>query len=111
MTSSTAPTLAQYLVMSDAPGPHVWEWRRRVRILLIAPSMLLLFIGKPDDRARITSEGLPDDARFVGAYYDDARDLFRIHVASATFEEVPPGVMPPELEVTFTAHYAEREQQ
>lgn len=77
---------------------------RKTRVLRVAPSLLFHLIRVPDDRARITSAGLPDDVRLLGAYYDDQRAVFRLYVESATFDLVPEGEMPPELEVTFTRH-------
>lgn len=81
------------------------DWGSRVRVLLLAPSLLLHIIGQPDERVHITSAGLPDDAEFVAAYYDEGHRVFRIHIRSASFDVVPAGTMVPELEVNFTAHY------
>lgn len=84
-------------------------WGQRVMMLCVVPSLLLHLIQRPDERARLTSAGLPDDARFISAHYDDMWRMFRVYVASESFPIVPEGQRMPELEVTFTRH--EREAQ
>jgi hypothetical protein len=78
---------------------------RRLRVLRVAPSLLLYLMRQPGESARLTSVGLPDDAQFVAAYLDDERQQFRIYVESEQFEPVTQGAWVPELDVTFTVHY------
>jgi hypothetical protein len=78
---------------------------RRIRALRIQPSLLIHLIAWPRKSEHLTSTGMPDDARFLDAHYDYERRMFLVYVESETFEEVPEGETPPELDVVFTVHY------
>lgn len=83
------------------------SWGQRIRMFKLVPSLLLHLIRRPQDREWLTSEGMPADAQFVAATYDDMWRLFRVYVISETFDLVPEGQAVPEMEITFTVHYPE----
>ena len=45
----------------------------------------------------IVDNGLPNDARIVGTYYDAGRDLVEVYLESETFEELVSGNLCPIL--------------
>jgi len=82
---------------------------RRLRVLEISGQLLVHFVMRPEDRRLITSQGLPADAQFVTAYYDQERGSLRVLVASREFDLVPEGEHPCLIVVTFTVTQPEWE--
>lgn len=77
--------------------------KRKRAILRISPEFLgLFFIGDREIRVRIQN-GLPKDARFVGAWYNHERNTFDLCYESKKFADTPEGeelpILPrPEIE-------------
>ena len=51
------------------------------------------------------TDGLPDDATFIGLTYDHMRDVYYFCYQSAEWDEVPDGMMLPTFTPTFTNLY------
>ncbi len=69
---------------------------RRTAILLVASDFIADIVRNGERHYRIEN-GIPDDAKVVGVRHDPLRNLWEIALESPSFDEVPEGVMPPEL--------------
>lgn len=49
-------------------------------------------------------EGLPEDAKFLRAWFEPSNDCFSLIFESESFEDVQVGCQVPEIQVAFTRH-------
>ena len=77
---------------------------RRIKQLLIAPQLLVAMFKEMREPVRLSSSGLPANARMLSCQYDAARNCIRLLVYSEAFAVVPSNQEPPYLDVTFTRH-------
>lgn len=76
---------------------------RRLRLLRIDADLILDLIRAHDGTGRLTSAGLPDDARVDDFWADDFHPgCLVLALRSETYEPVPNHVAPPDETVTFT---------
>lgn len=77
---------------------------RRIKTLLITAELLRDFLrnpARPELRYRVS--GLPDDARFVGASWQEGHAIIALTVESASFPTLEPEEIPPILDpLVFT---------
>jgi hypothetical protein len=68
------------------------ELRQRRAVFYVSPEALMMLTAGTFE---VVENGLPGDARFVGANYDYLRNAFAVCVESASFEETPESQMFP----------------
>ena len=75
------------------------------RIELQAHMIVEFFIKYKKERTIRIIKGLPEDARFLRAYYWPATDTYNLIFESDHFEEVPEGAAIPLLTPEYEAKY------
>jgi hypothetical protein len=82
---------------------------RRTKMLRIEPKVVAGLLAEPLEGSRIElMNRLPRTAHVVDAGYDVALKCFVLLIADASFDEVRPGDLPPELKVDAKVVYAEQ---
>ncbi len=54
-------------------------------------------LWKSGERHYRIENGIPDDAKVMGVFFNSLRNVWEIALESPSFDEVPEGVIPPEL--------------
>ena len=75
--------------------------KRRRKILQITPQLLHMILTKGNRIDAVCTDGIPDDARFMGIVMDYQRDCYGLCFESDSWEHVPFGQMLPELLCTY----------
>jgi hypothetical protein len=72
---------------------------RRIKTVHITPQILGFFVKSGDLNLKI--DGIPKDAKQVGAGYDHSRDCIIVAFEHPDFPEVPDSQIPPNQEIIF----------
>lgn len=81
------------------------EGRRIARVVISESVVGALFT--PGHWVKV-AKGLPEDATYTGATLDPERNVVNLFFVSESFDQVPDGERPPEVDVTFSISYEER---
>ncbi len=87
---------ARYEEWAAERGDHVRTFRRA--ILFVTPDLIMWMGGGAFE---CVTHPLPKDAKRVGAFYDEKKDMFGVVIESEEFEEVREGALLPHLPPPF----------
>lgn len=72
-----------------------------MKIQITPQSISLLFIKYKNPRMIKIIKGLPEDAKFLRAYYNPVHDIFELIFESEEFQDIPKGAAIPFFEPVF----------
>ena len=96
--SKTKDTLDSSDTSLDGSDVLMSPASRRIMRLAFSPQLIMSFYDNRDIHVKITENGIPEDAKYLGCAYDFTTDAIWVYISHETFKEVRHGAVIPRLD-------------